>query len=107
MVDLTFAPVCAASPMANVRTWTPGPITASAKRSDRRRAAVSQPIVVYDTSFKSSAVNLGRTVSSILFSRNEGLILFEAKPPQQPPRSMAAPLLAHLAMILIETACLG
>src|SRR6266851_4161388 len=59
-------------------------------------------------SFKSSAVNLGRTVSSILFSRNEASYCSRPSLRSQPPTSMVAPL-ARLPTHDPpgETACLG
>ena len=59
-------------------------------------------------SFKSSAVKLGRTVSSILFSRNAASYCSRPRLRSQPPTSMTAPLV-RLAMHDPpgETACLG
>jgi hypothetical protein len=59
-------------------------------------------------SFKSSAVSLGRTVSSILFSRNAASYCSRPSLRSQPPRSMAAPLVRRpLHDPPEETVCLG
>ena len=59
-------------------------------------------------SFKSSAVKLGRTVSSILFSRNAASYCSRPSLRSQPPTSMAAPLFVRaLHDPPGETACLG
>jgi hypothetical protein len=47
------------------------------------------------SSFKSSAVKLGRTVSSILFSRNDASYYSRPSLRSQPPRSMMAPSTAY------------
>ena len=43
------------------------------------------PTIPTPRSFRSSAVRLGRTVSSISFSRNAASYLFEAEAPQPTP----------------------
>src|SRR5262249_59847656 len=59
---------------------------AAASRSFRRCPTIPMP-----KSFKSSAVKLGRTVSSISFSRNAASYLSRPRPRSQLPTSIIAP----------------